>query len=79
MIAKSDDVEINVIEGTFLSLLFQKYVGLEGRFYHYLACILINRISKREKALAKLQTIVAPTKNKMQSSVDRYYGQDDSD
>eukprot|EP01124_Arcella_intermedia_P009174 TRINITY_DN15952_c0_g1_i1.p1 TRINITY_DN15952_c0_g1~~TRINITY_DN15952_c0_g1_i1.p1 ORF type:complete len:1775 (-),score=412.71 TRINITY_DN15952_c0_g1_i1:1327-5910(-) len=49
VIAGDDGVQVTIIEGYFLNILFQHYPDLSGRFFHYIAGILARRIKKREK------------------------------
>jgi len=49
VIADEDNVEVFLVEGNILNILFVRYPDLEGRFYHYLASILARRLKKREK------------------------------
>eukprot|EP01130_Rhizamoeba_saxonica_P006063 TRINITY_DN2402_c0_g2_i1.p1 TRINITY_DN2402_c0_g2~~TRINITY_DN2402_c0_g2_i1.p1 ORF type:complete len:1540 (-),score=356.43 TRINITY_DN2402_c0_g2_i1:72-4364(-) len=48
VIAKKDTC-VNVIEAYFLKILFQHHPHLAGRFYHYLAVVLSQRVTAREK------------------------------
>jgi len=45
--ATKNDTVIQIIEGYFLETLFEYYPGLSGRFYHYLANILLERLRQR--------------------------------
>ena len=42
------DVELYIIEGSWVNILFVKYPGMAGRFYHYLASVLAHRLKKQE-------------------------------
>eukprot|EP01130_Rhizamoeba_saxonica_P014731 TRINITY_DN6464_c0_g1_i1.p1 TRINITY_DN6464_c0_g1~~TRINITY_DN6464_c0_g1_i1.p1 ORF type:complete len:1172 (+),score=302.35 TRINITY_DN6464_c0_g1_i1:87-3518(+) len=50
VVADSEDTRIDILEGFFLDILFNYDPGMAGRFYHYLAYILSNRLSDREAA-----------------------------
>lgn len=47
-IIASGDVQIYIIEGYFINILFVDYPDLAGRFYSYLATVLAQRLSDRE-------------------------------
>jgi CRP-like cAMP-binding protein len=47
-IIADDNVELYIIEGSFVNILFVKYPSLGGRFYHYLASVLAHRLKKQE-------------------------------
>jgi len=47
------DVQIYIIEGYFINILFVDYPDLAGRFYSYLATVLAQRLSDREMAIQK--------------------------
>lgn len=42
------DVDLYIIEGSWVNILFVKYPGMAGRFYHYLASVLAHRLKKQE-------------------------------
>jgi CRP-like cAMP-binding protein len=42
------DVDLYIIEGSWINILFVKYPGMAGRFYHYLASVLAHRLKKQE-------------------------------
>eukprot|EP01124_Arcella_intermedia_P005670 TRINITY_DN13354_c0_g2_i1.p1 TRINITY_DN13354_c0_g2~~TRINITY_DN13354_c0_g2_i1.p1 ORF type:complete len:1073 (+),score=274.40 TRINITY_DN13354_c0_g2_i1:427-3219(+) len=44
-----ENVQIHIIEGYFLNILFQHYPPLCVRFYHYIARVLARRITARER------------------------------
>jgi len=51
VVADSDKVEIYVIEGYFINVLFVRQPGLAGRFYHHLSSLLALRLAIREQLL----------------------------
>eukprot|EP01121_Diplochlamys_sp_Union-15-3_P015641 TRINITY_DN5215_c0_g1_i1.p3 TRINITY_DN5215_c0_g1~~TRINITY_DN5215_c0_g1_i1.p3 ORF type:complete len:191 (-),score=34.36 TRINITY_DN5215_c0_g1_i1:27-599(-) len=51
IIATQDNTVFNVIAGPFLCILFQYYPSIEGRFYHYISCILAKRAALRYKQI----------------------------
>jgi CRP-like cAMP-binding protein len=44
-----EEVEISIIEGYFLNILFDMHPGLEVRFFEYLCSVLANRIHKQTR------------------------------
>jgi CRP-like cAMP-binding protein len=48
VIANDESVEVYVIEGYFINILFVKYPELAGRFFAYLAGVIAGRLSERE-------------------------------
>eukprot|EP01126_Amoeba_proteus_P057125 TRINITY_DN7248_c0_g2_i1.p1 TRINITY_DN7248_c0_g2~~TRINITY_DN7248_c0_g2_i1.p1 ORF type:complete len:1107 (+),score=252.97 TRINITY_DN7248_c0_g2_i1:576-3896(+) len=48
VVADEDDTIIQIIEGFFLDIAFEYYPDLSGRFYHYLAQMLSERLKERE-------------------------------
>lgn len=48
VVADDDTVELYVLEGHFLNILFVKYPDLAGRFFAYLAGVIAGRLNERE-------------------------------
>ena len=48
VIANEDVVEVYVIEGYFINILFVKYPELAGRFFAYIAGVIAGRLNERE-------------------------------
>jgi len=48
VIADSDEVEVLVLEKSFMNIMFVRYPDMVGRFYHYLASIMARRLSFHE-------------------------------
>ena len=48
VVADDDTVELYVLEGHFINILFVKYPDLAGRFFAYLAGVIAGRLNERE-------------------------------
>jgi len=48
VIADSEEVEVLVLETSFMNIMFVRYPDMVGRFYHYLASIMARRLSFHE-------------------------------
>jgi CRP-like cAMP-binding protein len=53
VIADSETVEMYILEGHFINIVFAANPDLSGRFYAYLASVIAERLNAREKAIAK--------------------------
>ena len=53
VITDSDTVEMYILEGHFINIVFVKHPDLSGRFFAYLASVIAERLNSREKAIAK--------------------------
>jgi len=49
VIANDNNVELYIIEGSFINALFAKYPALAGRFYHYISSVLARRLKEQER------------------------------
>jgi CRP-like cAMP-binding protein len=47
-VVADENVDLYIIEGSWINILFVKYPGMAGRFYHYLASVLAHRLKKQE-------------------------------
>jgi CRP-like cAMP-binding protein len=47
-VVADSQVDLYIIEGSWINILFVKYPGMAGRFYHYLASVLAHRLKKQE-------------------------------
>lgn len=50
VISDEDSVDVYVLEGCFINILFVKFPDLAGRFYCYLASVIATRLKEREDA-----------------------------
>jgi len=64
VIADDNNTIIFVIEGYYLNILFQYDNNLPGRFYHYIAQLLVTRLKNRQDMMHKVIDTPIPTKRK---------------
>lgn len=55
VIADENAVDVYVLEGHFINILFVKYPDLAGRFFCYLATVIAGRLNERESSLKKIE------------------------
>eukprot|EP01122_Echinamoeba_exundans_P008896 TRINITY_DN302_c0_g3_i1.p1 TRINITY_DN302_c0_g3~~TRINITY_DN302_c0_g3_i1.p1 ORF type:complete len:1771 (-),score=520.87 TRINITY_DN302_c0_g3_i1:72-5384(-) len=68
VIADSETVEMYILEGHFINIVFAAHPDLSGRFYAYLASVIAERLNAREKAIAKAAKKSKKQKEKEKSS-----------